>query len=185
MDKFTIGIDVGGTFTDLLLINSTTKEQIIEKTSSTPADPSIGVTNGLDRLADKLGISTQTLLENTTLIVHGTTVTTNAVLTSNGAKTGLLTTKGFRDVLQMRRGVRSREHLYNNKYKAPEALVTRDLIVGIDERIDSEGSIIKGIDENEIHEALEWFKKKELNRSRFALCTPMRILKMKSRQKES
>ena len=158
MDKFTIGIDVGGTFTDLLLINSTTKEQIIEKTSSTPADPSIGVTNGLDRLADKLGISTRTLLENTTLIVHGTTVTTNAVLTSNGAKTGLLTTKGFRDVLQMRRGVRSREHLYNNKYKAPEALVTRDLVVGIDERTDSEGSIIKGIDENEIHEALEWFK---------------------------
>ena len=158
MDKFTIGIDVGGTFTDLLLINSTTKEQIIEKTSSTPADPSIGVTNGLDHLAEKLGISTQILLENTTLIVHGTTVTTNAVLTSNGAKTGLLTTKGFRDVLQMRRGVRSREHLYNNKYKAPKALVTRDLIVGIDERTDAEGKIVKGIDENEIHEALEWFK---------------------------
>ena len=57
MDKFTIGIDVGGTFTDLLLINSTTKEQIIEKTSSTPADPSIGVTNGLDNLAEKLGIT--------------------------------------------------------------------------------------------------------------------------------
>ncbi|NHC43280.1 hydantoinase/oxoprolinase family protein [Bacillus sp. MM2020_1] len=158
MDKFTIGIDVGGTFTDLLLINSNTKEQIIDKTSSTPEDPSIGVTNGLNNLAAKLGITIQELLENTTLIVHGTTVTTNAVLTSNGAKTGLLTTKGFRDCLQMRRGVRSRQHLYNNKYTAPQALVTRDLIVGIDERSDADGNIVKGIDEKEIIEALDWFK---------------------------
>ncbi len=158
LDKFTIGIDVGGTFTDLLLINSTTKEQFIEKTSSTPADPSIGVTNGLDHLAKRLDISTQELLNNTTLIVHGTTVTTNAVLTSNGAKTGLLTTKGFRDVLQMRRGVRSREHLYNNKYTAPSPLVSRDLVIGIDERTDAEGKIIKEIDEKEICEALDWFK---------------------------
>ena len=158
LDKFTIGIDVGGTFTDLLLINSMTKEQIIEKTSSTPVDPSIGVINGLDHLANRLGISTQELLEKTTLIVHGTTVTTNAVLTSNGAKTGLLTTKGFRDVLQMRRGVRSREHLYNNKYKAPDPLVTRDLVVGIDERTNAEGQIVKEIDEKEVIEALNWFK---------------------------
>ncbi len=128
------------------------------KTSSTPEDPSIGVTNGLDNLANKLGMMIQELLENTTLIVHGTTVTTNAVLTSNGAKTGLLTTKGFRDVLQMRRGVRSRQHLYNNKYTAPQALVTRDLVVGIDERTDSEGNIVKGIDDKEIIEALDWFK---------------------------
>ena len=158
MDKFTIGIDVGGTFTDLLLINMNTKEQIIDKTSSTPEDPSIGVTNGLNNLANKLGISIQELLENTSLIVHGTTVTTNAVLTSTGAKTGLLTTKGFRDVLQMRRGVRSRQHLYNNKYMAPTPLVTRDLVVGIDERTDADGKIVKEIDEKEIREALDWFK---------------------------
>lgn len=158
LDKFTIGIDVGGTFTDLLLINMNTKEQIIDKTSSTPEDPSIGVTNGLNNLANKLGISIQELLENTSLIVHGTTVTTNAVLTSTGAKTGLLTTKGFRDVLQMRRGVRSRQHLYNNKYMAPIPLVTRDLVVGIDERTDADGKIVKEIDEKEIHEALDWFK---------------------------
>jgi len=158
LDKFTIGIDVGGTFTDLLLINMNTKEQIIDKTSSTPEDPSIGVTNGLNNLANKLGISIQELLENTSLIVHGTTVTTNAVLTSTGAKTGLLTTKGFRDVLQMRRGVRSRQHLYNNKYMAPTPLVTRDLVVGIDERTDADGKIVKEIDEKEIREALDWFK---------------------------
>lgn len=158
LDKFTIGIDVGGTFTDLLLINMNTKEQIIDKTSSTPEDPSIGVTNGLNNLANKLGMTIQELLENTTLIVHGTTVTTNAVLTSTGAKTGLLTTKGFRDVLQMRRGVRSRQHLYNNKYNAPAPLVTRDLVVGIDERTDADGKIVKEIDEKEIREALDWFK---------------------------
>ena len=158
MDKFTIGIDVGGTFTDLLLINSHTKEQTIDKTLSTPQDPSIGVINGLNNLAAKLEMTIQELLENTTLIVHGTTVTTNAVLTSNGAKTGLLTTKGFRDVLQMRRGVRSRQHLYNNKYTAPKALVTRDLVMGIDERTDAQGNIVKGVNEKEIIEALDWFK---------------------------
>src|SRR5690625_6700874 len=116
-----IGIDVGGTFTDLLLMESGSKKQHINKSSTTVKDPSIGVVNGLKRFAERLKISLCELLENTDLIVHGTTVTTNAVLTGRGAKTALLTTEGFRDILQMRRGVRSRKHLFDNKYISPPA----------------------------------------------------------------
>lgn len=158
LKSYTIGIDVGGTFTDFLILNSENETQMIEKTSSTPADPSIGVINGLTSIASKLGMETKELLENTNLIVHGTTVSTNAVLTSTGAKTGLLTTKGFRDILQMRRGVRSKEHLYNNKYVAPPPLVTRDLVICIDERTDLTGKVLKEVHEEEIIEAVEWFK---------------------------
>ncbi|GHH99810.1 hydantoinase/oxoprolinase family protein [Neobacillus kokaensis] len=162
MKSYTIGIDVGGTFTDFLVLNSEDQTQMIEKISSTPADPSIGVLNGLSLIAKKLEMETKELLENTKLIVHGTTVSTNAVLTSTGAKTALLTTKGFRDILQMRRGVRSKEHLYNNKYVAPPPLVTRDLVIGIDERTDLNGEIMKEVREEEILEAVEWFKEEEV-----------------------
>lgn len=149
---YVIGIDVGGTFTDLLLMDTKTQKQIINKTSSVVEDPSVGVINGLKGLAEKLDLTINELLMKTELIVHGTTVTTNAVLTSNGAKTALLTTEGFRDVLQMRRGVRSRENLFNNKYVAPPALVPRNLRIPVSERIDKDGVVLKEIIEEEISE---------------------------------
>lgn len=152
---YVIGIDVGGTFTDLLLMNTTTQEQIIDKTSTIVADPSIGVINGLKDLAEKIGLSVEGLLTKTDLIVHGTTVTTNAVLTHNGSKTALLTTEGFRDVLHMRRGVRSRENLFNNKYVAPPALVPREHRIPVAERMDKKGVILKEVNENEIKEVAE------------------------------
>lgn len=152
---YVIGIDVGGTFTDLLLMNTTTQEQIIDKTSTIVADPSIGVINGLKDLADKIGLSVEGLLTKTDLIVHGTTVTTNAVLTNNGSKTALLTTEGFRDVLHMRRGVRSRENLFNNKYVAPPALVPREHRIPVAERMDKKGVILKEVNEDEIKEVAE------------------------------
>jgi len=91
---YRIGIDVGGTFTDFLL--------------STPDDPSIGLMNGLSEMAKARNTSLGEFVKNVQTIVHGTTVTTNAVLTRRGAKTGLLTTKGLRDALEMRRGIRER-----------------------------------------------------------------------------
>ena len=122
-----IGIDVGGTFTDFLLVHEQSGERLAHKSPSTPADPSEGVLAGLGQLADALGCDVAGFLRDVSIIVHGTTVTTNAVLTESGARTGLLTTEGFRDVLAMRRGVRSRKHLYDNKYVAPAPLVPRDL----------------------------------------------------------
>src|SRR5690606_11746251 len=120
------------------------------KTSTVVEDPSVGVMNGLQGFADRFNLTVKELLEKTDLIVHGTTVTTNAVLTNNGAKTALLTTGGFRDILQMRRGVRSRENLFNNKYVAPPVLVPRELRIPVSERMDKGGVAVKEIEETEI-----------------------------------
>ena len=116
-----IGIDVGGTFTDFLLIDHEKSE--IYKVLSTPADPSIGLMNGLNEMAKARDLSLKEFIKGVETIVHGTTVTTNAVLTYNGAKTGLLTTKGLRDALEMRRGIR--EEQYNNKFTNVKPLVSR------------------------------------------------------------
>ena len=125
--SYQVGVDVGGTFTDFLLVNQTTGAKRQHKTSTTPADPSNGILNGLSELAVLEELSEQDFFSQIELVVHGTTVATNAVLTGRGAKTGLITTEGFRDILEMRRGIRSRKHLYDNKYVAPAPLVPRDL----------------------------------------------------------
>lgn len=168
MKEYTIGIDVGGTFTDFLVMNSENDEQLIDKISTTPQDPSIGVLNGLESLASMLSTDTASLLAQTRLIVHGTTVTTNAVLTGRGARTGLITTEGFRDVLQMRRGVRSREHLYNNKYVAPPPLVSRDLVTGVGERTDLNGSVLKEVSREDLEAAAAHFREEGV--SSVAIC---------------
>lgn len=165
---YRLGIDVGGTFTDFLLVDTSSGRQLIEKTSTTPHDPSIGVMNGLTEIARSLSLDIIELLKRTELIVHGTTVTTNAVLTNTGAKTGLVTTKGFRDILQMRRGVRSREHLFDNRYVAPPPLVDRYLRVGIDERTDANGRILKRVTEDSLQSAIELFKSE--NVESIAIC---------------
>lgn len=135
---YTIGVDVGGTFTDLVLAGG--PQLRLHKSASTPADPSDGLLDGLAGLAALEGAALDRLLGETALIVHGTTVTTNAVLTERGARTGLLTTEGFRDVLEMRRGVRSRTHLYDNSYVAPPPLVPRHLRLPVAGRIDAGGA---------------------------------------------
>ena len=155
---YSIGIDVGGTFTDLLWMDSKSKKQMINKTPTIVNDPSIGVMNGLTEIAEKLSISVAELLSKTDLVVHGTTVTTNAVLTNNGANTALITTKGFRDILHMRRGVRSRENLFNNKYVAPPALVPRELRLTIDERVNKNGEVLKSVDKEEMQSIIQTLK---------------------------
>ncbi len=110
-----IGIDVGGTFTDFVLARDG-EPPFIHKTLSTPADPSVAVVEGLAQIAASLQ-PPQTLAQfarSIDTIVHGTTVTTNATLTSTGATCALLTTEGVRDALEMRRGIR--EEQYNNRY---------------------------------------------------------------------
>lgn len=151
---YTVGIDVGGTFTDFLLTgNAGTRRQ--HKTSTTPTDPSTGILTGLAELAELEGLAEQDFFGQIDLIVHGTTVATNAVLTENGARTGLITTDGFRDILEMRRGIRSRQHLYNNKYVAPRPLVPRDLRKTVTERVDVEGQVITPLDEDALRQAVD------------------------------
>ena len=150
-----VGIDVGGTFTDFVLVDESDGSLLQHKTPSTPESPAEGVLTGLAELAELRGLARGEFLAQVGLIVHGTTVTTNAVLTDNGAKTALLTTEGFRDILEMRRGVRSRKHLYDNKYVPPPALVPRYLRLPIHERVDVDGRARTPLDEQSVRTALE------------------------------
>jgi len=153
--KYKIGIDVGGTFTDFLLTMEDGSSQIY-KVLSTPDDPSIATMQGLKEMAEDRNLSVEEFLKDVTVIVHGTTVTTNAVLTYTGAKTGLLTTKGVRDALEMRRGIR--EEQYNNHYQNVEPLVQRYLRLPIDERLDYKGDVIKPIEEDDVLDKVAFFK---------------------------
>src|SRR5438477_11098469 len=100
---YRIGIDVGGTFTDLVAIDPA-GVTTLAKVPSTPEDPSLGVLDGLTQLADHLALDRAALLGATDRIVHGTTVATNALLEHKAARLGLLTTEGHRDVVEMREG---------------------------------------------------------------------------------
>ncbi|HJN59596.1 MAG TPA: hydantoinase/oxoprolinase family protein, partial [Alphaproteobacteria bacterium] len=149
---FRIGVDVGGTFTDFLLFDGH-GEATVFKTPSTPADPSIGVLNGFHQMAEKTGLSLEDFTAQVELIVHGTTVATNAVLTGSGVKTGLLTTEGFRDILEMRRGFR--EKAYDNKLTPPEPLIPRNLRLGVRERMTIDGEVDIALDEDSLNQAID------------------------------
>ncbi len=153
--SYKIGIDVGGTFTDLYLWSPDGELQS-HKTLSTPKDPSVGVLTGIEQLGETKGLSLAQFAPQLGTIVHGTTVTTNATLTRGGAKTGLLTTRGVRDALEMRRGVR--EEQYNNRFTNVEPLVSRALRCGIGGRLDSTGAELEALSEKEVLEALEFFE---------------------------
>lgn len=154
--RFKLGVDVGGTFTDFLLVSGE-GDSWIHKTLSTPEDPSEGVLKGIYELADRAGKPVEELVPSIDTIVHGTTVATNALLTREGAKTGLVTTRGFRDALEMRRGIR--EEQYNNRYQNVKPLVPRYLRIGVDERVDAEGAVLEEISEDKLQPAIEAFKK--------------------------
>jgi N-methylhydantoinase A len=154
--KYRVGIDVGGTFTDFLLTAEDRNSEIY-KVLSTPDDPSIGLMSGLEEMAKSKGLSLREFIKDIETIVHGTTVTTNAVLTRRGAKTGLLTTKGLRDALEMRRGIR--EEQYNNRYTNVEPLVPRYLRYPVEERLDYKGDMVTEINESDIFAAAVLFKK--------------------------
>ena len=118
-----IGIDVGGTFTDLVAVDPAGRSTLA-KSASTPPDPSVGVLNGLGLLAEALGMDLPAMLAGTERIVHGTTVATNALLEHKGARVGLLTTEGHRDVIEMREGLK--DDRYNLRMPPPVQLVPRD-----------------------------------------------------------
>ncbi len=151
---YTIGIDVGGTFTDFHAMDGDGSDRI-HKVLSTPDDPTEAVMRGLAEVADAEGLDISAFLAETVRIVHGTTVTTNAVLTGRLAKTGLLATAGFRDALAMRRGIR--EKLYDNKYTAPKPIVPRRLRLPVRERIDRAGSVRQPIVLEDVDRAVETF----------------------------
>ena len=151
-----IGIDVGGTFTDLVAVDDT-GHSTLAKVASTPQDPSIGVMAGLDRLAEILRCRRAQLLAQTERIVHGTTVATNALLEHKGAKVGLLTTEGHRDVIEMREGLK--DDRYNLRMPPPVQLVPRALRLGVTERMRADGAIETPLDRASLDAAIEALKR--------------------------
>src|SRR5271166_7179815 len=153
---YRIGIDVGGTFTDLVAVDDL-GQTTLAKVPSTPADPSIGVLDGLQLLAETLDLDRSALLAETDRIVHGTTVATNALLERRGAKVGLLTTEGHRDVIEMREGLK--DDRYNLRMPPPEQLVPRALRLGVTERMRADGTIETPLDRTSLATSIEALKR--------------------------
>src|SRR3954470_11488841 len=148
---YRIGIDVGGTFPDLVAIDAA-GATTLAKVPSTPQDPSLGVLDGLERLASRLGLDRAGLLAETDRIVHGTTVGTKALLEPKGARLGLLTTEGHRDVVEMREGLK--DDRYNLRMPPPEQLVPRRLRLPVRERIRADGRIDTPLDPASLEAAI-------------------------------
>lgn len=136
-----IGIDVGGTFTDLCIFDTDRKEVLVAKTPTTPTDLSVGVRTGLSLLPieDKGTVR---------LIHHGTTLVTNAFIERRGARTGLITTLGFRDILEIMRT--DRERLYDLQWRRPVPLIPRHLRLEIVERVGPTGDVLIPLDEDSV-----------------------------------
>ncbi|MFX1539978.1 MAG: hydantoinase/oxoprolinase family protein [Promethearchaeota archaeon] len=143
-----IGIDIGGTFTDVLLLDSTGKRWHV-KVRSTPHDSSQGVINGLHKVLDLAHIQP----EKVRYLLHGTTVATNTVLQRKGAKIGLITTKGFEDILHI--GRQQRTSLYDLFVKPVAPLIPRKHIVGVEERILADGTVHLPLTEKQAKKATQ------------------------------
>ncbi|MEP4484142.1 MAG: hydantoinase/oxoprolinase family protein [Halioglobus sp.] len=147
---YRLGVDVGGTFTDVLLMNEVTGETHTAKVPSTPEDSSVGVLNGVGRICEESGVNPHDI----ELVMHGTTVATNAVLTGRGARVGLVTTSGFEDTLQVARsfcpgGLGGWVSFIKKPLLAPLELTT-----GAVERIGADGSVVTALDEDALRESL-------------------------------
>jgi len=139
---FRLGVDVGGTFTDLLLVDEASGHTYMAKVLSTPEDSSIGVLNGIDRICDESDIDARQVNQ----VMHGTTVATNAVLTRKGARVGLITTKGYRQVLQVARSFCPGGLGGWVSYMKAPLLAPLELTIEADERMDAAGNTVKPLD---------------------------------------
>ncbi|WP_144641189.1 hydantoinase/oxoprolinase family protein [Bordetella genomosp. 13] len=142
--RFRVGFDVGGTFTDFTLLAEHTGELHYFKVPSTPHDPSQAIQSGLAHLMQEHGIAGAELVH----VGHGTTVATNMVIERRGSRTALVTTRGFRDVLEI--GRQTRPHLYDYNVIKPEPLAPRELRFEISERILADGSVLQPLAEDEV-----------------------------------
>jgi N-methylhydantoinase A len=149
--SYRLGVDVGGTFTDLLLINENTGETHTAKVPSTPEDSSIGVLNGIARICDESGVNPA----DVSRVMHGTTVATNAVLTGRGAKVGLVTTAGYEDTLQVARSFCPGGLGGWVSFVKKPLLAPLELTIGAHERIGADGEIVSGLDEDQLRKDLK------------------------------
>ncbi|HSO95606.1 MAG TPA: hydantoinase/oxoprolinase family protein [Acidimicrobiia bacterium] len=144
---YRLGVDVGGTFTDLLCVTPDGKV-VLDKTPTTVDDQSTGVMNGLAQLAERFGLSVSELCDQLDILVHGTTTADNTMIEMNGAPTGLLVTEGHRDEIEMRRV--HKEQIWDPSYPAPPPIARRRARIPIPERLNFQGEVILPLDEDAV-----------------------------------
>jgi N-methylhydantoinase A len=149
-------VDVGGTFTDLAIIDAEGSLHVT-KVPSTPSDPSQGVLAAVDTIAAQAGLSARALLENCSHLIHGSTVATNIVVERRGAPTGLIVTRGFRDSLEIRRGIR--HNAWDHRRPFPPVLVPRYLRLPVAGRLDRHGIEIEPLDLGDVDKAVDVFRR--------------------------
>jgi N-methylhydantoinase A len=158
MAKYIIGVDTGGTYTDVCVIDETGKVSI-GKAPTTPQKLVDGVMDALEDAARGRGISRKELLRNTTSFCQGTTIGTNALINRQGVKTGMITTKGFEDTIYIQRaigrvdGLHPEEVRHQAAVKKPDPFIPKDLIIGVAERIDLFGRVVVPLQEEEVRRA--------------------------------
>ncbi len=145
--RYRIGVDIGGTFTDCVVIGENGAIHTF-KELSTPEDQSVGLYNVIKKAAAFFGKDLHEFLSGADLFAHGTTVATNTLLTGTGAKTGLILTKGFRDTIEMRRA--HKDNIWDLFLHTPEPLVPRYLRLGVTERMDYQGREVTPLEEQEV-----------------------------------
>ena len=145
---YRIGVDIGGTFTDFALLDDRSGGIVVHKQLTTPADPSLSVLDGIDQLLAKAGVA----IDAVSGIVHGMTLVTNAVLERRGARTGMLVTRGFRDVLDI--GMERRYDLFDLRLRFALPVVPRAWRAEIDERLTWEGAVATALDAAQIRAAV-------------------------------
>ncbi|MBW7836065.1 MAG: hydantoinase/oxoprolinase family protein [Sphingomonadales bacterium] len=161
---YQIGVDVGGTFTDFVVQSD--KDTLSGKVLTTPNDEATGILNAITAMAEHYGTDVASFLAQSDVLVLGTTVVTNAMLEYSGANTGMITTKGFRDIIDLRTGYK--EDHFDIRLPAPTPIVPRQRRLGVTERINAQGEIAIPLDENEVREAVR--KLRKLNVDSIAVC---------------
>ena len=158
MNKKRVCIDVGGTFTDCLVMDETGLLQKF-KSSTTPSDPSTGLMNALKKAAKHYKSDIREFLSQIEVLVHGTTLATNILINERGTKAGMITTKGFRDSIEMRRGIKPVDvSLYNLFIPPNRPLIPRSRRIGVEERALVDGSIMTPLNEQEVRDAVKKFQ---------------------------
>ncbi len=147
MGAYRLGVDIGGTFTDAVMMDEASGKVSLVKMASTPQEPSVGFMNVVERSLRERGVEAQAI----SYIVHGTTVVTNTIIEGKGAKTALIATEGFRDVFEIARQIRPK--LYDIFCEKPRPLVPRYLCYGVPERLDNQGKVLQMLDEGAVREA--------------------------------
>lgn len=149
---YKIGVDVGGTFTDVCMFNQDSGEVLVHKIPSTPWDPSEAIGKGIQEILEINQVSPKSVA----YLAHGTTVATNATLERKGSKTGIITTKGFRDLIELAR--QTRASLYDVQVEKPVPIIFRRMRKEVDERIASDGSIFKPLNIKEVEQVVDELK---------------------------